>query len=310
LNSSHIFTTLSLLSLITQPLDLLFSYVPEIIAGVACFSRIQNYVYDDGLSERPVVPETHSEKSPAPKSNKDASTSSDSDDGNEKILGDGAAIEMQSASFGWDAKTDPLLQNLDLKIASDKLTMITGPIASGKTTLLKGILGETPVCRGIVKLSTHSIAFCDQNPWLANETLRANILGTSHFEAARYNKVVDACALKQDIQQFSQGDQVNIGSNGLSLSGGQKQRVVSSSHCSWNILNRTLLTLLGNCTSRLFQTQNCNIRRCFQWSGHGNAIAHRARSLRSQRSAQVPRNHCNPGDPRWYVISMNHNSQT
>lgn len=153
--------------------------------------------------------------------------SSDSEDGNEKALRDGSAVQLQSAEFGWDAKADPLLRSIDLNIAWGKLTMITGPIASGKTTLLKGILGETPVCRGTVQLASHSIAFCDQNPWLANDTLRANILGTSHFEASRYNQVIDACALKQDIERFDKGDQVIVGSNGLGLSGGQKQRVVS-----------------------------------------------------------------------------------
>lgn len=227
LGSSHIFTTLSLLSLITQPLDLLFSYVPEIIAATACFSRIQDYVYADGQPQRNSSPESISEKSLTPKLNKDSSMSSDSEDGNEKAFRDGSAVQLQSAAFGWDAKADPLLRSIDLKIAWGKLTMITGPIASGKTTLLKGILGETPVCRGTVQLASHSIAFCDQTPWLANDTLRANILGTSHFEASRYNQVIDACALKQDIERFDKGDQVTIGSNGLGLSGGQKQRVVS-----------------------------------------------------------------------------------
>lgn len=264
LGSSHIFTTLSLLSLITQPLDLLFSYVPEIIAATACFSRIQDYVYEDGQPQRHSSPESMSEKSSTPKLTKDSSMSSDSEDGNEKAVRDDSAVQLQSAAFGWDAKADPLLQSIDLKIAWGKLTMITGPIASGKTTFLKGILGETPVCRGIVQLASHSIAFCDQNPWLANDTLRVNILGTSHFEAARYNQVIDACALKQDIERFDKGDQAIIGSNGLGLSGGQKQRVAIARA----IYSRRKIAIFDDVFSGLdMETQSHVMREVFGPSG-------------------------------------------
>ena len=37
--------------------------------------------------------------------------------------------------------------------------------------------------------------------------------------------VVEACALVEDIQNLSAGDQTQIGEKGISLSGGQKQRV-------------------------------------------------------------------------------------
>lgn len=44
-----------------------------------------------------------------------------------------------------------------------------------------------------------------------------------------YEKVVYACALKEDFKSFPNGNQSIIGSNGITLSGGQKQRVVSLS---------------------------------------------------------------------------------
>jgi ATP-binding cassette, subfamily C (CFTR/MRP), member 1 len=104
--------------------------------------------------------------------------------------------------------------------------MVVGPISSGKSTLLKGILGETPICNGSVQILSDSIAFCDQIPWMTNETLRANIIGPAHFDSSWYTAVVRACALEEDLNHIEGGDQVVIGSNGLSLSGGQKQRVV------------------------------------------------------------------------------------
>ncbi|KAK9415303.1 hypothetical protein SUNI508_02151 [Seiridium unicorne] len=226
LGSSRIFTTLSLLSLITQPLDLLFAYVPEIIAAIACFSRIQVYLYQKTQFDVGTYFNSTSGKSSSyTRTTNDSSVGSDSDEINEKALPPDTAILLRDVELGWNSDADAVLQSLDSRIPSHKLTIITGPIASGKSTLLKGILGETPVIRGTIQLSSQSIAFCDQNPWLANETLRANVLGSNHFDAIWYSQVIKACALEEDIARFAVGDQVIVGSNGLSLSGGQKQRL-------------------------------------------------------------------------------------
>lgn len=247
LGSNRIFTTLSLLALITQPLDLIFAFVPEILAAVACFKRIEDYLRQkpSSSSSEGAIPttshETLSHKSSGEGSNADQWTS-------EKPLPAGEAIRLQDAAFGWSKDAGPVLHSLNLHIPAGGLTMVIGPIASGKSTLLKGILGETPLRRGGVQLllaasasssrsnpqtntpplrRSSSVAYCDQKPWLANETLRANVIGFSHFDAAWYATVIRACALEEDFQQFPEGDQIVVGSNGLSLSGGQKQRVVS-----------------------------------------------------------------------------------
>ena len=39
------------------------------------------------------------------------------------------------------------------------------------------------------------------------------------------SQVIEACALKPDLDILSGGDQTEIGENGINLSGGQKQRV-------------------------------------------------------------------------------------
>ena len=45
------------------------------------------------------------------------------------------------------------------------------------------------------------------------------------FDKKRYEKTVFACALKEDIEKFPEGDSTIIGERGSNLSGGQKQRV-------------------------------------------------------------------------------------
>lgn len=100
-------------------------------------------------------------------------------------------------------------------------------VGSGKSTLLKAILGELEQVSGIRRLDPATkIAYCDQEPWLLDRSIRENIIGSLYFDAAWYRTVIEACALAQDIAQFPDGDETGVGSQGSALSGGQRARVV------------------------------------------------------------------------------------
>ena len=60
---------------------------------------------------------------------------------------------------------------------------------------------------------------------MQNATLRDNILFGKPYDKNRYEKVINACALKTDLEILPGGDQTEIGEKGINLSGGQKQRV-------------------------------------------------------------------------------------
>ena len=64
-----------------------------------------------------------------------------------------------------------------------------------------------------------------QIPWVFSGTIRENILFGQPYDELRYTRVTEACALTEDIQQFPDYDQTNVGERGVVLSGGQQSRV-------------------------------------------------------------------------------------
>ncbi|KAK2037213.1 multidrug resistance-like protein [Colletotrichum somersetense] len=133
--------------------------------------------------------------------------------------------EPPRIEYRWKPDSGPILKNLDFEVKDGQLVMLVGPVASGKSTLLQGLLGELPHVTGTIELSSHRVSWCGQSPWLINETIRKNIVCFSEFDAHLYRQVLKACGLEKDLAQLPDGDQTVIGSNGLALSGGQKQRV-------------------------------------------------------------------------------------
>ena len=56
-----------------------------------------------------------------------------------------------------------------------------------------------------------SIAYVAQQAWIQNATLRDNILFGKPFDAKKYDRVLEACALKPDLEILPGGDQTEIG---------------------------------------------------------------------------------------------------
>ena len=211
LDVTTIFVSLSYLILLSDPLTMIFQSVPPLLAALTCLDRIQAFVEKEPREDfRESDGESPSEKSGI------AGASRASEE----------AIKIYGGSFGWtDGKFN--VQNIDVTIPASKLTLLVGPIASGKSTLCKALLGETPLAAGRVVLGSNHrrIGYCDQTPFLSNATIRENIIGFSGWDQKRYNDVIEATMLVKDIALFPHGDLTNVGSNGITISGGQKQRV-------------------------------------------------------------------------------------
>jgi hypothetical protein len=59
---------------------------------------------------------------------------------------------------------------------------------------------------------THSMSYAAQTPWLQYATIKDNILfGSTGYDEERYQAVLDACALRPDLEILTDGDQTEIG---------------------------------------------------------------------------------------------------
>ncbi|KAK4174396.1 putative multidrug resistance-associated protein [Triangularia setosa] len=217
LDVTTIFTSISYILLLANPLGSLFQHVPTFLASLTCLNRIQAFLEQDprvDFRDFGHLPDRDGslEKS---KCGLDCVETPDSRD-----------LSIRNGRFGWN-NDKATLQDIDIHISHSRLTIVIGPVASGKSTLCTTLLGEVPVFGGSLRMASHccKIGYCDQIPYLSNETIRENIIGLEPFDQQRFDEVIEATMLREDLAFLPQGDETNVGSNGITLSGGQKQRV-------------------------------------------------------------------------------------
>ncbi|KAJ5580032.1 uncharacterized protein N7459_006017 [Penicillium hispanicum] len=228
--TAQAFTSIALISLLTTPVTVLIQTLPKVTQCIGSFDRIQTYC---NTASRPTT-ETGEQTLKAdplngPLIDLRPSTPINQSDSSQEPSNHGILLDGQS--FAWGRTSLPVLKGLKLEIKQKAITAVMGPIGSGKSAFLMSLLGETipiPSWTGQDlhrQLCTRKIAYCGQQPWLENKTVRGNIVGSLPFEWKWYETVKTACALDADLKQLKRGDKTKIGSQGLSLSGGQKQRI-------------------------------------------------------------------------------------
>nr|POE56764.1 atp-dependent bile acid permease [Quercus suber] len=213
------FTALSLFSLLRIPLDQLADMVAHVQESKVSVDRVEEYLNE---------PETDKYKQlEAEKLDEDG----------EPVIG----FDLATFSWGtWDTDDFKML-DLEMRFKVGQLNVIVGPTGSGKTSLLMALLGEMTLCEGSVYLPggrsresvkrsldtglTESVAYCAQQAWLVNGTIKENIVFASDWNPQRYKKVIVACSLQRDLEILDAGDQTLVGEKGVTLSGGQKQRI-------------------------------------------------------------------------------------
>jgi ATP-binding cassette, subfamily C, bacterial EexD len=189
------------------PVDLATAHWRSFLLARAAFSRLQNSL-SPPLNERDYV------ELPRPR-------------------GD---VSVKDLSVIPPGLTKPVVNNLSFDVPMGSIIAIVGASASGKSTLLRALLGVYSVSEGSIRIGGAEIAqytssalsqwvgYLPQDVEILDGTVAQNICG---FSDATSDEIVAAAQLAHVhdmILNLPQGYQTKVG-NGHSLSAGQKQRV-------------------------------------------------------------------------------------
>ncbi|NXU75315.1 MRP3 protein, partial [Oreotrochilus melanogaster] len=197
LDAEKAFVSLSLFNILKFPLSMLPQVIGNIAQASVSLKRIQQFLSHDELDPKCV--ET-------------------------KVIAPGNAISVTNGTFSWGKELKPSLKDINLLVPSGALVAIVGHVGCGKSSLVSALLGEMEKLEGEVAVKG-SVAYVPQQAWIQNATLKDNILFGQAFNDQKYQNVLEACALKTDLEVLPGGDQTEIGEKGINLSGGQRQRV-------------------------------------------------------------------------------------
>ncbi|XP_076096353.1 ATP-binding cassette sub-family C member 5-like isoform X5 [Mytilus galloprovincialis] len=119
---------------------------------------------------------------------------------------------------------DQTLCDIDFTLEKGKIIGVCGSVGSGKSSLISSILGRMTLVEGRIGVSG-SLAYVSQQAWIMNATVKENILFEELYDEKKYNDVIHACCLQEDLESFVSGSETEIGEKGINMSGGQKQRI-------------------------------------------------------------------------------------
>lgn len=151
-----------------------------------------------------------------------------------------ADIVFRDVVFQYDGPHSPrVLDEVSLTIPSGKVTAIVGASGSGKTTMLKMMLGFYPPVSGEVLLGNVSLKNYSESRWRArcgtvmqegyifSDTIAANIAVSEEYpDMERVRWAVGVSNIKYWIEGLPLGYGTKIGADGHGLSSGQKQRIL------------------------------------------------------------------------------------
>ncbi|CAK4782799.1 unnamed protein product [Aphanomyces euteiches] len=203
LTASKVFTSLALFRLLQDPVRDLPENITAVIEARVSLDRINSYLTQEN---KPVRPEPVSPE-------------------NTNVV-----VTIQNATFTWGDESIPILKDVNLTVHRGDLVVIHGKVGSGKSSLCMAICGEMKQTQGTSGVYG-SIAYCSQEPWIQQMSVRDNILFGKPFDSAKYTRVVDACGLLPDFELMAFGDMTEVGSKGRNLSGGQKARISLARAC-------------------------------------------------------------------------------
>jgi ATP-binding cassette subfamily B protein len=144
-------------------------------------------------------------------------------------------LTVRDLSYHYNGSTNGI-NDVGLDIALGEFVVITGRIGSGKTTLIRTMLGLLPASAGTVAwngevvddtstfLVPPRVAYTPQVPRLFSMSLEDNLVLGAALADGQLDESIHIATMRRDIDTMPEGLDTLIGPRGVRLSGGQVQR--------------------------------------------------------------------------------------
>jgi ATP-binding cassette, subfamily B, bacterial len=129
----------------------------------------------------------------------------------------------------------PALIDVSFELERGSFTVVTGRVGSGKSTLVRVLMGLAPRETGRVWWNDTLVedlaswfvpprsAYTSQVPRLFSDTLRENV-ALGRADPAELRRAIELAVMERDVSLLHHGLETEVGSRGVRLSGGQVQR--------------------------------------------------------------------------------------
>ena len=147
-------------------------------------------------------------------------------------------IEFKNFSFKYLGDRDYALKDVDLVINKGKTLGIVGKTGSGKSTLVRQLVRQLPICEGTLFINDKSIesfgqesvrsrvGYVPQEHMLFSRSVMENVaIGLTGASEEEINNAIVLADFEKDIDNLPYGLDTVVGEYGVTLSGGQKQRL-------------------------------------------------------------------------------------
>jgi ATP-binding cassette subfamily B protein len=155
-------------------------------------------------------------------------------DPNEKLR----ELEISNLSYQYPHSANGI-QDISFRVKRGQFLVITGRIGSGKSTLVRTLLGLLPKQEGHIRWNGKDVdpatflmppraAYTPQVPRLFSDTLKENMVqGKQGRTEIALAKAIRLAVMDKDIQNLDKGLETSVGPRGVMLSGGQIQRAAT-----------------------------------------------------------------------------------
>ncbi|KAF2156832.1 ABC multidrug transporter-like protein [Myriangium duriaei CBS 260.36] len=244
--AATIFSSLALFNSLRLPLNFLPLVIGQVVDASASIERIQEFLLAEEAEdaaewdhdnehaivvnngsftwERTPNKEDQSAEAKATKNVERKTKVAERDESDGKISSSGSDTTDGNSDVVQEEEKPFEIKGINIEVGRKELIAVIGSVGSGKSSLLGALAGDMRKTNGSVTFGS-SRAFCPQYAWIQNATVKENIIFGKEYKRKWYNQVIDACALRPDLEMLPNGDMTEIGERGITVSGGQKQRL-------------------------------------------------------------------------------------